>query len=437
MYSYITILSNWLLGYDKYSNTYSKSNIAKSTFPDVFYILNQDELSIGLDKAHKLLDKVNHENGLIRSNNAIIKINTQPAHEVFKNTRNGRGWFIESNTIPVLSVELYQDGTWLPISIEDATALSYKLCFGLKPYSALSPRTLSFLPVGAACQAKCLFCFSESSISLEQKRTLKDFPDLDAWCYKAKNAGAERFVITGGGEPGILKEHVLLDILGVSSSYFTKNILISNGLFLSGQTKDTIKNKLEQLKNHGLSVLSLSYHHYEAEMNKTIMGIDTKIETILKAYQECDKNIVPKIRLICVLQKSGIHNKETFKQYLSFAMKYGITEICFKELYVSSTHESLYSNTKENQYCLDNQVMLSTIKVIVESMNSQRIAELPWGSPIYEVKYNGSIVNVALYTEPSVGWERTTGIARSWNYMADNKCYASLEDTASQITIGE
>lgn len=437
MYSYITVLSNWLLGYDKYSNTYSKTNIAQSTFPDVFYLLRQDELHIGLKKACKLISKINQENGLIHSNNAIIKINTRPNHEIFKNKSTGKGWFIKSDTIPVLSIDRYQDNMWIPISIEDITALSYRLCFGLKPYSSLSPRTLSFLPVGAACQAKCLFCFSESSISLEQKRTIKDFPDLKAWCHKAKEAGAERFVITGGGEPGILKESVLLDILDVSSSYFNKNILISNGIFLSGQTKDVIKNKLEQLKNRGLSILSLSYHHYSSDMNKTIMGIDTKVENILKAYQECDKNFVPKIRLICVLQKSGIHDKETFEQYLSFAIKYGITEICFKELYISSTYESLYTNTKENRYCLDNQVMLSTIKSIVENMQSQRVAELPWGSPIYEVQHDGASINVALYTEPSVGWERTTGIARSWNYMADNKCYASLEDTASQINIGE
>ncbi|MEZ0091017.1 hypothetical protein ABH925_002176 [Streptacidiphilus sp. EB129] len=40
---------------------------------------------------------------------------------------------------------------------------------------------------------------------------------------------------------------------------------------------------------------------------------------------------------------------------------------------------------------------------------------------------------IAAYTEPSLLWERTSGIARSWNVMADGRCDASLEDQASEI----
>jgi len=43
-------------------------------------------------------------------------------------------------------------------------------------------------------------------------------------------------------------------------------------------------------------------------------------------------------------------------------------------------------------------------------------------------------VQVAAYTEPSVGWERAHGLVRSWNLMADGTCLASLEDPASALT---
>ncbi len=51
--------------------------------------------------------------------------------------------------------------------------------------------------------------------------------------------------------------------------------------------------------------------------------------------------------------------------------------------------------------------------------------------------YGGAIddmqLRVAAYTEPSLFWERTNAIARSWNIMADGTCLASLEDRQSTI----
>jgi hypothetical protein len=46
-------------------------------------------------------------------------------------------------------------------------------------------------------------------------------------------------------------------------------------------------------------------------------------------------------------------------------------------------------------------------------------------------------LRIAAYTEPSLFWERTQGIARSWNVMADGRCHVSLEDRASEIKLEE
>ena len=43
-------------------------------------------------------------------------------------------------------------------------------------------------------------------------------------------------------------------------------------------------------------------------------------------------------------------------------------------------------------------------------------------------------MRIAAYTEPSLYWERVNGIARSWNVMADGKCFVSLEDRSSALT---
>ncbi len=86
-----------------------------------------------------------------------------------------------------------------------------------------------------------------------------------------------------------------------------------------------------------------------------------------------------------------------------------------------------------NQHCEANQVPLP---VVIESMNAMgfvECAQLPWGRPLFEGDVFGKRVKVAAYTEPSVGWERTHGLVRSWNLLADGTCLASLEDPASVL----
>lgn len=431
MYSYITVMSNWLLGYDRYKKIYSKNLLEKSTYKDVFYLLKQDELQIGINKANNLINKINHENGQILSKNKIIKINTFVGEEeINKNTRNGLGWYINRNFINVESVQIYKNDKWIDISVEDLTALSFDLEYkNFKKYSELFPRTLSFLPVARACQARCRFCFSESSISNEQIKKIADFKDLSYWCKKASNSGAERFVITGGGEPTVLGLGEIFKILKVSKKYFDKNVLITNGIFLNENTDNSIK----MLKENGLSVLALSCHHYKKEINKNIMGIDTGVHGVIKNISKIDYKNKPKLRLICVLQKSGINNYSEIESYIKFALDNNISQICFKELYVASTKESLYSNTSENKYCEESQVSLKEVIDYAEKKGLDKVSELPWGSPIYREYSGGKVVDIAAYTEPSVGWELFNGIARSWNYMSDNKCYASLEDNKSVL----
>lgn len=429
MFSYITVLSNWIIGYDRYQRVYSKSAIAQSTYPNEFYVLRDDELRIGESKAEKLLQK------LAVTGNKMLRIETPLKDtEVSKNTRNGLGWVYPDHKIPVARLYLFEDGEWVEKTVEDVTAEAYLLQVDtLKSWDKLQPLTLSFLPIAIACQASCAFCFSGSSISFEKKKRIKDFEHLEYWCRTASNAGAERFVITGGGEPTIMPFDEIVEGLKISSRFFKKNVIISNGLFLSKLDEDSIIDRLKTLKDAGLSVLSLSYHHYDPVKNAVIMGMDTNAEKIMKAYSKCDRNEVPRLRVVCVLQKGGVDSATEIQGFIDKALEYGIDQLCFKELYVASTYESLYSKKKENIYSRDHQVSLTTVIEFAQQRNLKVIKELPWGSPIFRYECETGFVDIAAYTEPSVGWERSNGIARSWNYMADNKCYASLEDETSLI----
>lgn len=63
----------------------------------------------------------------------------------------------------------------------------------------------------------------------------------------------------------------------------------------------------------------------------------------------------------------------------------------------------------------------------------EKTSELPWGAPIFSGSYKGHHIQIAAYTEPSVYWERTNGICRSWNLLATGEVYASLEDKKSIV----
>ena len=424
---YLTTLSNWMIGYDRYSRGYSKTNIKKSTYPNEFYVLKEDEIYIGLEKAKRLLAKTSIHN------DAIIRIETFLNPEtVAKNVKSGKGWVIQQNFIPVIGCAIFLNDLWFDVTVEDLTARAFLLnSQALKNYSDLVPRTLSILPIALACQARCWFCFSETSISKEKEKFRMDTKNLAKVCIQAKKAGAERFVITGGGEPGLLKFDNLTSVIKTAKRHFYKTILITNGMFISKENKTVATQKIQELIDSGLSVLCISKHSENPETNKQIMGADTNTDFVLETILTENLNI--KKRLICVLQKMGVHDSNSIAAYLSYATKYGVEQVCFKELYVASTLESLYSKSKENKYSETQQVSLSVVMEFLNEQGFQETSKLPWGSPVFKGFWNGKRIEIAAYTEPSVGWERLNGIARSWNLMADGRCYASLEDLNSLI----
>jgi hypothetical protein len=139
-----------------------------------------------------------------------------------------------------------------------------------------------------------------------------------------------------------------------------------------------------------------------------------------------------------VIQKGGVEDGEGIAAYLDWAAREGIGEVCFKELYVSSTLESAYAAHVSNRWSQEHQVPLSIVPEFLEANGFSVSSRLPWGSPIHSGEWRGCPMRVASYTEPSLLWERTSGIARSWNIMADGTCLVSLEDPHSAVhqTIG-
>ena len=434
---HVTVLSNFARGFDKYTRCYSKVGIPESTHPSRFYLLRGHQLDIGVTKATSLMERL----GL--AGNELIALETQVQNsELHANTSTGLGQFINADHILTTGIYLVtrsanRIGELRALSPEDAMAASLRLLNpNLIPYSQIRPRAISFLPVALACQAKCPFCFSKASVSSDQPTAKPDWPSIEAWLASGRARGAERAVITGGGEPTLLPDAVLQKLVSACARTFAKVVLITNGHKLATAGVPGQVERLTSLNLAGLRVLALSRHHHLSDQSQRLMNLSTPLEVLIRTWRE-HRNRWPelRLRLICVLQKSGLDNDKTLAEYLSWASQLGVEEVCFKELYISTSAESIYHDRSANEWSRSHQVPLSLVIEFCRRHEFVMESSLPWGAPVYRGRWLGAPLRIAAYTEPSLFWERANGIARSWNIMADGRCHVSLEDRASEINL--
>jgi Radical SAM superfamily/4Fe-4S single cluster domain len=433
---HVTVLSNFIKGYDKYSRRYSKAGIPKSKYPDKFFLLRPEELGIGISKATLLLTKLN------RPGDRLIALATSvPVGLLKDNLLTGIGRYIESQSIlldGVAQVEGEADAHRLgETSIEEVSAQSLRLNHAnLHGYERLTPRSFSLLPIAKGCQAACPFCFSDASASADQEQAVMSISQVRDFARAARARGASRFVITGGGEPGLLRPAILSQIIATGNHELGKVILITNGHHLAKQQPGMLSETLKSYAHSGLSVLAVSRHHHDDEVSAKMMNLRTNVAEIAAAWRAgAAKWPTLKMRYTCVLQRGGIDTVKALAEYVDYAATQGIEEICFKELYVSTSVESVYHRHAANAWSLANQVPLSLVLEFAARSGFTETARLPWGAPVFSGSWRGHRMQFAAYTEPSLLWERANGIARSWNMMADGRCLVSLEDRNSEIRL--
>jgi pyruvate-formate lyase-activating enzyme len=433
---HVTVLSNFARGYDKYARIYSKTAIPESTFPDRFFLLKDDELEIGIRKAHALLEK------LALPGNRLLALRTRVAADALRpNTRTGLGRFIESPSILVDAAMFIENGAHgarlTPVSVEEATALSFRLLRpALLDYPSLKPRTFSVLPIARGCQAACPFCFSDASASVEQDQARLDLGRVRELAVESRIRGAERFVITGGGEPGLVRHELLRELIAAGHAALGKAVLITNGHHLARRKPEALSAALEDYAQAGLDVLAISRHHYDDEASERLMSLRTDVSAIATAWhEERDKWPHLRLRFTCVLQRGCVDSMEMMESYVDWASALGVPELCFKELYVSTSVESVYHRHAANEWSWANQSPLALVLDFAARHGFVETARLPWGSPVFRGAWRGRPLQIAAYTEPGLFWERSHGIARSWNLMADGRCLASLEDRSSEILL--
>lgn len=420
-------LSNWLVGFERYGFRWTKARIEGSRHPDAFYMLREDEpWTPGLAKTRRLIAKLGRAHDRVVALRARLPVG--PAGMLPNTvTGTGIGWRWPAPEIPLHGVAWVDDGDALvPTRHEEISAAAFRLeGRWLRAWSECRPRSMSVLPIAKACQASCGFCFSKASVSTLVRPASAMLERWLRWASLARTRGAERAVVTGGGEPTLLPRADLLALVAGLAERFPSTLLITNGARLDAEW-------LRELRAAGLTTLAISRHGGGPAEDAALMGL--AVDSRRLAQQAAALGL--RTRAICVLQRGGIADEPGVRRYLERAVDDGFDEVCFKELYVSSLAENPWAESRANRFCEAHQVPLQRVIAALHSLGFEQADTLPWGSPVFAGELAGRRLRVAAYTEPSVGWERTQGLVRSWNALADGSCVASLEDPSSVLHEG-
>jgi cyclic pyranopterin phosphate synthase len=271
--------------------------------------------------------------------------------------------------------------------------------------------TCSVLPVRLACNLSCPFCFSRSSISaLDHDRLDWEVTDLEDYYAFARDRGATRLVITGGGEP-LLRENLVVRLVERSRAFFSEIACFTNGTFLTRELA-------VRLAQAGLSYLCYSRHHYDDARCQDLMGPTAPaLETFFRAAGSL------KVRATCVMAHGYVDSPEEVESYLQVLARFGVREFTFKHTYVAY-EGSVFRGSRQNGWALAHQVECDPF-----GSRGQEISSLPWGPTIRRI----GDFQVCFYYEPDPTWEKEHRLCRSINLLSDGKVYASLEDHRSLL----
>jgi pyruvate-formate lyase-activating enzyme len=271
--------------------------------------------------------------------------------------------------------------------------------------------TCSVLPVRFACNCHCPFCFSKSSVSALRHDTVDwNRLDLESYFEFARQRGAARLVITGGGEP-LLRAEDVVDIVRRGKPYFREIACFTNGsLLTSGFAR--------RLADAGLSYICYSRHHYDDQVNGALMG---HAAPTLDQFFDAARDII--VRATCVMTRDHIDREEMVWKYIERLAKFGVRQFTFKHTYVAY-ERSVFADSAEDHWATEHRVDFDPF---VDQ--GEVVGRLPWGPTIRRI----GEFQVCYYFEPTPDWEKEHQLCRSVNLLSDGMVFASLEDQSSRL----
>jgi cyclic pyranopterin phosphate synthase len=271
--------------------------------------------------------------------------------------------------------------------------------------------TCSVLPVRAACNLRCPFCFSRSSVSaLRHEPAGWDRLDVEDYYRFARDRGATRLVVTGGGEP-LLRPDVVVRLVALGRRHFGEVACFTNGTHLTARLA-------RRLHDAGLSYVCWSRHAAGDDANRALMGAGAP-----RLADFVDVAGPLKVRATCVMTRGGVADAAAVWDYVEALRPHRVREFTFKHTYVAY-EGSLFRGSAQDAWAREHRVEGDPFGV-----EGEEVARLPWGPSVRRIRG----VQVCYYHEPTPDWELHNRLCRSSNLLSDGSVYASLEDTRSLL----
>ena len=271
--------------------------------------------------------------------------------------------------------------------------------------------TCSVLPVRLACNLDCPFCFSHSSISAMRHDVVDwEAADLETYYAFARERGATRLVITGGGEP-LLRADDVVRLVERGRRFFSEIACFTNGTYLTPALA-------EQLGEAGLSYVCYSRHHDDDERCRELMG---PTAPTLESFFRSAAGL--KVRATCVMARGYVDSPVAVDRYVEALARFGVREFTFKHTYVAYDG-SVFRGSHQNEWAAEHRVEDDPF-----AGRGEVVARLPWGPVIRRI----GDFQVCYYYEPDPAWEKEHQLCRSINLLSDGTAYASLEDHQSRL----
>jgi cyclic pyranopterin phosphate synthase len=279
------------------------------------------------------------------------------------------------------------------------------------PWHSCRFLTCSVLPVRVACNCQCLFCFSKSSVSaLRHDRADWDRLDVRGYYRFARDRGATRLVVTGGGEP-LLRPDDVVRLIEMGREFFGEVACFTNGTYLTRELAD-------RLRGVGLSYLCYSRHHADDETNRRLMG-----ESAPALADFFDAAGPLKVRATCVMCRDFVDDAAKVWHYIDALRPYEVTEFTFKHTYVAY-EGSVFQGSSQDRWAAEHRAEFDPF-----AGEGEVVARLPWGPCVRRTRG----LQVCYYREPQPQWELDNRLCRSSNLLSDGSVYASLEDQRSLL----
>lgn len=215
--------------------------------------------------------------------------------------------------------------------------------------------------VNFECNARCQMCIQEITWKTptgEQDPFTKAVSNHISEYY---DLGGRKVIITGG-EPTLRPSRVIstLEELSKYPDWELIAMYTNGSRLLKESDGETLAQKL---KEGGLHYVNLSTHHYDAEKNNRIFGIDAGNPQIIGKHLS---NIGMSLRLCATLQKGGLETTNEVLRYLDFAQECGAQDVYLRELFRVYNADS--SNEAIRGHLEDIDLNFVPLKPIVEEL---------------------------------------------------------------------